>query len=88
LPSGESAGALFIATFAIAGSPPEMTFADAQVPTPFASTRAMPLTSPSGFAAVTTKPKYAFPSASTVTGVLTKTLASNAAGAAWYLARP
>ena len=81
LASGDSAGALFIATLAIGGIAGGVA-ADVQLPTPLASTRAMPLTSPAGFAPVTMKPKNTLPCASTVSGVLMKTLASNAAAAA------
>jgi hypothetical protein len=65
----------------IAGSPATPA-AGVQMPTPLASTRAMPLTRPAAFAAVTMKPKKALPCGSTVIGVLMKTPASNAAGAA------
>ena len=44
------------------------------MPLPSASMRAMPLTSPAGLAAVTTKPKKTLPCASIVIGVLMKTL--------------
>ena len=87
LASGESAGALFIATLAIAGSPAAVA-AGVQLPLPLASTRAMPLTSPAGFAPVTMKPKKTLPCASMVSGVLMKTLASKAAGDALYAAAP
>src|SRR5262245_38318836 len=75
VPSGESAGAQFIATCAIE------TFAAAalaltHVPVPSGATRAMPLASPAGFAPVTRKPKYTLPAASAVSGVLMRTVLS------------
>ena len=59
-----------------------------QMPVPFGETRAMPLTSPAGFVPVTWKPKKMLPWASAVSGVLMKTLPSNAAGLALYCAAP
>ena len=73
--SGESAGALLVATLATPLSPALMR-AETQLPTPSAPIRAMPLSSPAGLAAVTMKPKKTLPSGSTVIGVLMKTLAS------------
>ena len=79
--SGESAGALFIATLTMVLSPATADAAT-QLPTPSAPMRASPLTSPAGLAPVTMKPKNTLPCASTVIGVLMNTLASNCAGAA------
>ena len=57
------------------------------MPLPSGATRAIPLNNPAGFA-VAKKPKKMFPCASAVSGVLMKTLASNAAELALYAAEP
>ena len=79
VPSFDSAGAQFITGFTIVGSPAAAA-TPTQVPLPFGVTRAMPLTSPAGLVPVTWKPKKMLPCASAVSGVLMKTVASNAAG--------
>ena len=74
LPSGDSAGALFIAACVMVASL-EMSEALTHVPAPAALTRAMP---PPGNvdAPLRRKPKYALPAPSTVTGVSAMTLGS------------
>jgi hypothetical protein len=70
-----------MATLSMPASP-AATAAETQPLDPSAPMRAMPLTSPAGFAPRTMKPKKTLPAGSTVSGVLMKTLASKVAGAA------
>ena len=79
--SADSAGALFIATLEIAGSP-AAALAATQVPVPLLPMRAMPLVKPAGFAPVTINPKNRLPAESAVSGVLMYTVESNWAGVA------